>query len=358
MPPAPIAPDHGLPSEKAAQIAAYLEQNGASFFPEISAACGGGFPGETLDALWELVWRSEITNDTFHTVRRRVYPLDRKNERNDGPPGSPEFLRRLRARKSGDGVRGGRWSLLRSRKSTAISTTEWSANTAQQLLTRYGIVTRETAIAENVPGGYNTIYPALRTMEESGLIRRGMFVAGLGAAQFSMPSAIDMLRSLRSDPAEPESTVLAASDAANPYGSLLPWAQNPKEEGHSASHAMARVAGASVVLVNGQLAAFLRRKNPFIKVFLPDAEPERSHFAAKLARQLAELAVKRQQGRRSGLLIGKINEIPARQHPLAPFLEEAGFSDSAGGYYMRRIAAIPKAIDDDDKISEDASETA
>jgi ATP-dependent Lhr-like helicase len=169
-----------------------------------------------------------------------------------------------------------------------------------------------------------------------------------------------MLRSLRNEPSEPESTVLAASDTANPYGSLLPWTKISDEEEKSAPHAMARVSGASVVLVNGQLAAFLRRKNPAIKVFLPEAEPERSHFAAKLARQLAELAVKRQQGRRSGLLIAKINEIPARQHPLAAFLEEAGFTDSAGGYYMRRVAAIAKPIaeDNDDEIAEDASETA
>jgi ATP-dependent Lhr-like helicase len=123
---------------------------------------------------------------------------------------------------------------------------------------------------------------------------------------------------------------------------------------------MARVSGASVVLVNGQLAAFLRRKNPSIKVFLPEAEPERSHFASRLARQLAELAVKRQQGRRSGLLISAINETPARQHLLATFLEEAGFSDSAAGYYMRRVAAIAKPIDEADEvaIAEDDAETA
>src|SRR5262249_11309695 len=154
-----------------------------------------------LGALWELVWRGEITNDTFHTVRQRLFPPERKHERKDGPPGSPEFLRRLRTRKTSGSVRGGRSSLLRNRKSV-ITATEWRANIAQQLLTRYGIVTRETAIAENIPGGYNTIYPALRTMEESGVIRRGMFVAGLGAAQFAMPSAVDMLRSLRSEPNE------------------------------------------------------------------------------------------------------------------------------------------------------------
>ena len=354
---ASVAPDRAQSSERAQQIAAFLEKNGASFFPQISESIGGGFPNEILDAIWELVWRGEITNDTFHTVRRRLFPPDRKNERKEGPPGSPEFLRRLRSRKSGGGVLGGRWSLLRGRFAPSITATEWSANTAQQLLTRYGIVTRETALAENIPGGYNTIYPALRIMEESGFIRRGMFVSGLGAAQFALPGAVELLRSLRTDPAEAESIVLAASDPANPYGSVLPWTLAEEDAPEKRSpHAMARASGASVVLVNGQLAAFLRRKNPSLKVFLPEAEPERSHIAACLAQQLAELAVRRQVNRRSGLLISQINDVPARQHFLARFLEEAGFSDSASGYYMRRMggSAKPLAEPDEEEFTEPA----
>jgi ATP-dependent Lhr-like helicase len=238
---------------------------------------------------------------------------------------------------------------LRNRKSGAISPTEWSANTAQQLLTRYGIVTRETAIAEGIPGGYNTIYPALRKMEESGFIRRGMFVAGLGAAQFAMPAAVDLLRSLRSNPHEPESVVLAATDPANPYGSVLPWTPSSEtESAPGAAHAMARVSGASVILVNGMLAAFLRRKNPSIKAFLPEAEPERSQVAATLARQLAELALRRQQGSRSGLLISHVNDVSAKEHFLGRFLEEAGFSETASGYHMRRRANIASAIAEED----------
>ena len=361
--PSQVAVDRGPLSERASEIVAFLARNGASFFAELRAACGGGYPGDVLDALWELVWRGEVTNDTFHTVRARLYPPSRKNERKEGPPGSPEFLRRLRARKSSDGVAGGRWSLLRSRKLTEISPTEWSANTAQQLLTRYGIVTRETAVAEGVPGGYNTVYPALRKMEESGFIRRGMFVAGLGAAQFTMPAAVDLLRSLRTSSAEPESVVLAATDPANPYGSILPWTRSETDTLEAgASHAMARVSGASVVLVGGLLAAFLRRKNTSIKVLLPETEPERSQVAVKLARQLAELAVRRQQESRLGLLISNINELPAKEHFLGRFLEEAGFSDTASGYHMRRTTSIAAAIVDEDAAGtseeDSASETA
>ena len=315
-------------SQRALRIAEFLLRQGASFFPAIHQACGGGFPGDTEAALWELVWAGRITNDTLQPLRGLVHARDDERARRirEGPPGSPEFLRRLRARGEHGNQGHGRWSLVRQRIVEAISPTEWSANTAQQLLARHGIVMRETAAAEGIVGGYPVIYPALKTMEESGWIRRGMFVAGLGAAQFAMTSAVDMLRSLRGTPERPEAVHVAASDPANPYGAVLPW---------PGTGSMARAAGASVILVNGELAAFLRRKNPAITVMLPEDEPDRSQVARELARCLAQLA-HRWQGRRSGLLIGEINEVPAREHLLAEFLEEAGFVNSPLGFQMRR----------------------
>ncbi len=229
--------------------------------------------------------------------------------------------------------------------------TQWSANVAQQLLVRHGLVMRETAIAENIPRGYPTIYPALKTMEDSGWIRRGMFVAGLGAAQFAMTPAVDMLRGLRVDPPTPETIFVAATDPANPYGTILAWPRaNAEEISDGAAHGMSRTSGAGVILVNGRLAAFLRRRNPAIRVFLPDSEPERTKVAREVARKLAELAIRR-QGRRSGLLIGEIDSVLAREHFMARFLEEAGFLNTALGFQMRRVApitALPEASPDDD----------
>jgi ATP-dependent Lhr-like helicase len=268
----------------------------------------------------------------------------------------------------------GRWSLIRQHIGVPVTVTEWSANLAQQLLVRYGIVLRETAIAENIPRGYSAIYPALKTMEDSGWVRRGMFVAGLGAAQFAMPAAVDMLRSLRSEPETPESLFLAATDPANLYGTVLPWprregdadlndaagatsvvaeqelqdapAQDSARTGSSVpSRSMSRISGAGVVLINGNLTAFLRRRSQEIQVFLPESEPLRSRFARELAKKLAEIAIRR-QGRKTGLLIGTINGGPAREHFLARFLEESGFVNSAIGFQMRRIAPIPMPTQD------------
>jgi ATP-dependent helicase Lhr and Lhr-like helicase len=207
------------------------------------------------------------------------------------------------------------------------------------LLIRNGVVTREAAMAENLPGGFSTIYPVLKEMEESGRIRRGLFIAGLGATQFAMPAALDLVRSLRDTPERAEVVHLAATDPANPYGTVLKWPTLESEEVNvsesTTERMLARAVGASVVLVNGALAAYLRRRNPELLVFLPPDEPERSAVARALAERLAQIALALQK-QKKGLLIGSINGISAGRHFLAPFLEKAGFVATAMGFQMRR----------------------
>jgi ATP-dependent helicase Lhr and Lhr-like helicase len=363
LPPAELQAEPEPLSERAQRILDVLAKNGASFFANIHAALGGGFPGETRDALWELVWSRRITNDTLHPLREFVRPRDTKRDHAAiaaSTPGSPDYLRRLRSRKAGGGPAQGRWSPVSSHLTAPISVTQWSANIAQQLLTRYGIVMRETAIAENIPRGYNSVYPALKTMEDSGWIRRGMFVVGMGAAQFAAVSAVDMLRGLRAEPSAAEVVFLAASDPANPYGTMLPWPRTENEAADGAHHSMSRTSEAGVILINGMLAAFLRRRNQSLRILLPENEPERTQFARELAKKLAALAV-RWQGRRSGLLIGAINDAPARDHFLARFLAGAGFIDTALGYQMRRITPMVPTRDVDEsgeEVSGDLSESA
>jgi ATP-dependent Lhr-like helicase len=56
------------------------------------------------------------------------------------------------------------------------------------------------------------------------------------------------------------------------------------------------------------------------------------------------------QSRRHGLLIGEINDHPAREHFLARFLQDAGFVDTAAGFHMRRaVTPIPERVDDEDR---------
>jgi ATP-dependent Lhr-like helicase len=68
-----LPPKLGRPAtELSARETAVLEHlrgHGASFFAAIHAAAGDGYPAETVDALWTLVWLGLITNDTFHPLR-------------------------------------------------------------------------------------------------------------------------------------------------------------------------------------------------------------------------------------------------------------------------------------------------
>ena len=334
FPPIEIRPKAEL-SELAQKLLSFLQTQGASFFPALQQAAGAGFFGETLDALWELVWAGLVTNDTLQPLRALVSGGEKDKRSEERKTGRPEAL--LRRNRLGSPAGQGRWSLVETRRGPAPSATEWSAATAQQLLNRYGIVTRESVAAENLPGGFSAVYPTLRTMEDSGLVRRGMFVGGLGAAQFAMNSAVDMLRTLRKSPEMPETLHLASVDPANPYGAILRW---PQVENVSLS----RTVGTSVILVDGRLTAYLRRSSDVLTVFLPDNEPEQSTFARALAKKLAEIAIARQQYR-SGLLIGEINGTEARNHFLARFLQESGFVATSMGFQMRRTSGPATARD-------------
>lgn len=214
---------------------------------------------------------------------------------------------------------------------------------AQQLLARYGIVFRETAHAENLPGGFSAIYDVLKALEESGRIRRGYFAADLGATQFALPAAVDLLRSLRAPVQEKHEVVmLAATDPANPYGALLRWPAAPEE-----GSMLTRTVGARVVLVDGSLIAYLRRGNPNIQVLLPEDEPARSQVARALADFLAGYVQRADnpKGRgRTSMLISSVNGIPVAEHPLSRSLLDAGFQAAPMGFNFRRsLPSLPAA---------------
>ncbi|HSD18750.1 MAG TPA: DEAD/DEAH box helicase, partial [Anaeromyxobacter sp.] len=198
LPPGRAAAD--VPGERAQRVLDHLARRGASFFAEIHAAVGGGYEQQTVDALWDLVWRGLVTNDTFQALRAYAEPTPARRERGRAIARAPAAFR---SRRLAPAAAGGRWTLVAARRELAgglPTATEWSAATAQQLLVRYGLVTRGAATAESLPGGFSAVYDVLRHLEESGRIRRGYFVAGVGAMQFAQPGVLDLLRSLREPP--------------------------------------------------------------------------------------------------------------------------------------------------------------
>src|SRR5258708_17520567 len=118
-----------------------------------------------LDALWDLVWAGEVTNDTFSPLRL-LGPAARS------PTRRPRLPRLIQPRATG------RWSLVADLVGSGANATERLHSEAGVLLQRHGVLTREAAVAEGWAGGFASLYPVLRAMEESGRIRRRVFVEG------------------------------------------------------------------------------------------------------------------------------------------------------------------------------------
>ncbi len=333
------AREQGL-ADRDARIVAFLSRQGASFFGPLHEAAGGGYPKDTLDALWDLVWKGLVTNDTLHALRAYASPPERTRR-----SGRPPFRSRRLVPPSAEG----RWTLA---PSAAGTPTTWAAAMATQLLVRHGVVTRDVTAVEQLPGGFSALYPVLRRLEETGRIRRGYFVAGLGAAQFAQPGAIDLLRDAReAGPTDPTIT-LASTDPANPYGILIPWPIRLDEDGQpssSRSGQATRAAGSRVVLVNGQLAAWIGRGDRQLIVTLPTDEPDRSRTGRALARELVRLANHAAEGRR-GWLIEEINGQPAATTTASRFLLEEGFAATSTGLQLRvpKRPATPNPDDEPD----------
>jgi ATP-dependent Lhr-like helicase len=194
------------------------------------------------------------------------------------------------------------------------------------------VLTREAVHAEGVPGGFAAVYEVLKAMEDRATVRRGYFVAGLGATQFALPGADDRLRSAREAPAEARTMVLAATDPANPYGSALGW-----PEPHAGTAAPQRAAGAYVVLRDGALIGYLGRTEQSLSTFLPGDEPDRGHAAEALAGALARLV---DEGRRKTLLIARIDGDEAAGAAFGAKLAATGFTATSKGFFKR--AARPE----------------
>ena len=301
-------------------IREHLARRGASFYRELFAAAGGGSDREVLDALWDLVWAGEVTNDTFAPLRALRWKRTGSGARRGvGRPGRLTAL--------GPPEAAGRWSLVVPDAAPASATERLHAQSLA-LLERYGVLTREAVATEGITGGFGAVYPVLRAMEDAGRIRRGYFVDGLGAAQFALAGALDRLRAAR-EPAEPVTAgavhLLAAADPANPYGAALPWPRR----GETDRRPLQRAAGAYVALVDGIATLYLERGGATLQTLPAADDPAVAVTAARALRALVT------DGRTRELVIRKVDGEDVAASPFRPQLLDAGFVAGYRGLALR-----------------------
>jgi ATP-dependent Lhr-like helicase len=238
--PAP-QPDERLGS-RAARVAAFLAEHGASFFDDMLAGLHL-LRSELEDALSELVVRGRIHCDSFAGLRALLVPPSRRASKATSRHGRAAWY----------GIQdAGRWSLVRlpSAASAAAEPTASPSGAAPDpaslehvariLLRRYGVVCWR--LMEREPAWlppWRDLVRVYRRLEARGEIRGGRFIAGLSGEQYALPEAIAQLRQVRRRPAEGALVTVAAADPANLLGSVVPGRR------------VARVAGARVLYRDG-----------------------------------------------------------------------------------------------------------
>ncbi len=282
---------------------------GACFFTDLLVDVDL-MPEELQEALWDLAWAGEVTNDAFAPLRAPRLTLARAQR---------DLVRRgsrfsVRQRRGAAAQIQGRWSLTVPRLGEDSDPVARRRAWAELLLERYGVLTREQALAEGVPGGFSALYPELTQLETLGIARRGYFVEGLGGAQFALPGAVERLRSQPSGEARP--TVLSAVDPAQPFGAALPW---PKPAGHE-SRRPARAGGAYVVLSQGDPILYLERGGKGLQTLVPADDP-------RLEPALAALVERVKSGQIKRLALEKVDGEPALGTPLTRLLIGLGFQE-------------------------------
>ena len=302
------------------------------------------------DERWRLVREGAATGRSFEPVRRSLEPAPKVHR-------AP--ARRVRSRRSrramvampqtgGQTASGRLSSVLSSTSWVRISAAPASAEEraiaeAESLLDRYGVVSRDVALAFGGAGGLVPLMPVLRRMEDTGAVLRGGFVEGLGPAQFAERKTVDRLRFLGQEPAGARGSgtgiVLDLKDPACLVGRGSAWPEPALPagigkvgiEGEEAGGAPQRRRGASVVLIDGAPVLYASDSLKVLISYTSEREV--------LTRALSALATARQgalarQGSPPGrhrTVVESLNGVSALDRAVSDLLRQAGFvSDPRG----------------------------
>ncbi|PTL59451.1 DEAD/DEAH box helicase [Paraconexibacter algicola] len=295
-------------------------QHAPAFFTDLLAEFVDAAPEALQDALWDLVWAGEVTNDAWAPLRaprltlaRSAQAAARSRSGSSRRAGTRFASRRLGAQAQVVG----RWAsaapLFSAGPADVLDPRARRRTVAELLLERHGIVTREHVVGEGVAGGFSGLYDVFGDLETLGVCRRGYFVEGLGGAQFALPSAVERLRAQKADDEAPP-LVLGATDPAQPYGAVLPWPKRDDGE----TRAPQRVAGAVVVLSGAEPVLYVERGGRSLRVLCAFDDP-------RLPTALDALADWVRAGRGRKLALEKIDGETVIAHVLEPLLVAAGF---------------------------------
>lgn len=324
---------------------------------------------EVAEALQRLVWKGEATSDGLGFPRagglaaaasasaaggQTPPPSRRRASSRRGRSLHSEARRAARAAVVGrqvastafDAALAGRWSALAP---SGQSSTVQAVALVESLLDRYGVVTRDIALAAGVPGGLSMLYPVLKAMEEAGDLARGMFVEGMGPAQFAQRETVEALRAFArpADTSAPASLVaLPADDPACLFGVGIPWpevvweavGEAPAVDSALVAARPARREGALVVIADGSPVLWAAPRLKSLLAFSADEKLLEAAVAGLVASVRAALKREGASAARRKIVVEHFNGRDVLATPAASWLQSAGLVRLPDGF---RLYASP-----------------
>ena len=271
-------------------VTEYLARHGASFLQQIARGVGSA-PSGVAAALWALMWHGRVTNDAL------------------GPAFAGKPRPSMWEGKKRGGWSTGRWAALPG--AAGPQTQEDLRALLDILLRRYGVLSRELLVRDDVGVRWGDAYPLLSRMEWAGDVERGYFVSGLSTPQFATRHAIAYLRRDAIGTAGP--VLLHVRDPACLFGDVFPVSVGGKRQ------IVRHLVGNHLVLVDGRPVLLIenrgRRLTPLVEMNASD----RSRILATLR----ELVSGREQPAR--LRIDTWAGQPITESPVAADLAALGF---------------------------------
>lgn len=345
-------------------------------------------PADTTDpnALWSLALDGGATAASFEPVRRALAPTPRvtaqparrvRSRRGRSRYGSLTGGRSLASALRDEAARAGQGESARGgRDVTALGGTAGSAVVAtasvtasltgsapgwrrlepsdvtpeedalalvESLLERYAVVSREVALAAGVPGGLGPLVPVLRRMEDTGLLLRGRFVAGLGPSQVAERETVDLLRER---PNRSAGVALAAGsrpvviDLKEPaclVGRAVPWPEPALPEGISDREredtgTPARRQGASVVLLEGRPVLHATERLRALTSYTADRAVLEAALTALVQHERELMGREERPPRR---VVENLGGVPALDRGVSALLAQAGLEREPRGMVLR-----------------------
>ncbi|OLO82869.1 DEAD/DEAH box helicase [Actinomyces naeslundii] len=302
---------------------------------------------DTEDERWRQVREGAATGRSFEPVRRSLEPA---------PKAHRAPARRVRSRRSMVAMPQTGGQTASGRLSSVLSSTSWVRLSAapasteeraiaevESLLDRYGIVSRDVALAFGGAGGLVPLMPVLRRMEETGAVLRGGFVEGLGPAQFAERETVDRLRFLSQEPAGARGSgtgiVLDLKDPACLVGRGPAWPEPALPAGigkvgiedEEAGGAPQRRRGASVVLIDGAPVLYASDSLKVLISYTSEREVLTRALSALATARQGALAREGSPPGRHRTVVESVNGISALDRTVSDLLRQAGFvSDPRG----------------------------